>query len=107
MLSINVLDIPSESTALIGFLAKMLKFHNDGVKTLMMQPSGSNYTTIVIKASGNTSAQIPPTSIENIDNLRVYPDQPQIDQEISAEGLLAKRTEFRNRAKCSWKFVNP
>ena len=47
----------------------------------------------MIKASGNTSAQIPPTNIENIENLRVYPDQPQINQEISAEGLLAKRTE--------------
>ena len=94
LLSINVLDIPSESTAINWLPSKNVEISQRWSENFNDATVGEPITrTIVIKASGNTSAQIPPTNIENIENLRVYPDQPQINQEISAEGLLAKRTE--------------
>jgi hypothetical protein len=49
--------------------------------------------TIEISAAGLTGAQILPLSIDDSDAYKTYPDQPRIDQQANAEGILGTRIE--------------
>jgi hypothetical protein len=49
--------------------------------------------TIRISAQGLTGAQILPLTIAPSSQYKLYPDQPQLDQQVSSNGLLATRTE--------------
>lgn len=49
--------------------------------------------TIRISAQGLTGAQILPLTIAPSSQYKMYPDQPQLDQQISGEGILGTRTE--------------
>lgn len=49
--------------------------------------------TIRISAQGLTGAQILPLTIAPSSQYKLYPDQPQLDQQASSNGLLGTRTE--------------
>ena len=49
--------------------------------------------TIRISAQGLTGAQILPLTIAPSSQYKVYPDQPQLDQQVSSNGLSGIRTE--------------
>ena len=49
--------------------------------------------TITISARGLTGAQIQPLSIEPSSDYKIYPDQAQLDEQISAEGVTGIRRE--------------
>lgn len=49
--------------------------------------------TIRISAQDLTGAQILPLTIAPSSQYKMYPDQPQLDQQISGEGILGTRTE--------------
>ena len=49
--------------------------------------------TIQISAQGLTGAQILPLTIAPNSQFKLYPDQPQLDQQISNNGILGTRTE--------------
>lgn len=49
--------------------------------------------TIRISAQGLTGAQILPLTIAPSSQYKLYPDQPQLDQQVSNNGLLGTRTE--------------
>ncbi len=49
--------------------------------------------TIRISAQGLTGAQILPLTIAPSSQYKLYPDQPQLDQQVSSNGLLGTRTE--------------
>lgn len=49
--------------------------------------------TIRISAQGLTGAQILPLKIAPSSQYKAYPDQPQLDQQVSSSGVLGTRTE--------------
>lgn len=49
--------------------------------------------TVTITAKGLSSAQITPLEVLQSSDYRVYPDQPQLDQSLSSEGLTSTRIE--------------
>ena len=49
--------------------------------------------TITVKAKGLSAAQVPPLTLDEIDGLSYYPDQPQTDEQISAQGVTSIRNE--------------
>jgi len=49
--------------------------------------------SVTITASGLTGAQLPPLALPGIEGLRVYPDQAQISDEQSGDGITGKRVE--------------
>ena len=49
--------------------------------------------TVTITAKGLSSAQITPLEAPQSSDYRVYPDQPQLDQALSSEGLTSTRIE--------------
>ena len=49
--------------------------------------------TIQVNAQGLTSAQLPPLSIEAGSGFKVYPDQPQLNDEVTDKGVRSTRIE--------------
>jgi hypothetical protein len=49
--------------------------------------------TVYIGAQGLTSAQLPPLAIHAGDDLKVYPDQPQLKDDVSSNGVTGTRIE--------------
>ena len=49
--------------------------------------------TITITAKGLSSAQITPLDVPQSQDYRIYPDQPQLSQSLSSEGLNSTRVE--------------
>jgi hypothetical protein len=49
--------------------------------------------TLVIKAEGLSSAQLPPLPATDVSALRRYPDQPQLSNQASERGLVGSREE--------------
>jgi hypothetical protein len=49
--------------------------------------------TLVVKAEGLSSAQLPPLPATDVSALRRYPDQPQLSNQASERGLVGSREE--------------
>lgn len=49
--------------------------------------------TIYIGAQGLTSAQLPPLAVHTGDDVKVYPDQPQLKDDVSSNGVTGTRIE--------------
>jgi len=49
--------------------------------------------TIQINAQGLTSAQLPPLAIDAGDGFKIYPDQPQLNDEVTDSGVRSTRIE--------------
>ncbi|SDH39486.1 Oxygen tolerance [Pseudomonas flavescens] len=49
--------------------------------------------SLMLKADGLSSAQLPPLPATTVDGLRRYPDQPQLNNERSERGLIGSREE--------------
>jgi hypothetical protein len=49
--------------------------------------------TLVIKAEGLSSAQLPPLPATDVSALRRYPDQPQLSNQVNERGLVGSREE--------------
>ena len=49
--------------------------------------------TISFTAQGSTSAQLPPLEIKASNGFKVYPDQPQLNDEVDSNGVTATRLE--------------
>ncbi len=49
--------------------------------------------TLTLKAKGLTSAQLPPLPFSDIVGIKVYPDQPQIEDKKNNEGITGVRVE--------------
>ncbi len=49
--------------------------------------------TITMTATGLASAQLPPLTLPAINGLKLYPDQPQTQDETTVDGIKGKRTE--------------
>jgi oxygen tolerance protein BatD len=49
--------------------------------------------TIYLSAQGLTSAQLPPLDINSGDGFKVYPDQPQLNDDVSSNGVMGTREE--------------
>jgi hypothetical protein len=49
--------------------------------------------TILVTAQGLTSAQLPPLEIQAGKSFKVYPDQPQMSDDVSESGVTGTRTE--------------
>ncbi|MFJ5295492.1 BatD family protein [Pseudomonas sp. NPDC088368] len=49
--------------------------------------------TLVIKAEGLSSAQLPPLPATDVSALRRYPDQPQLNNQVNERGLVGSREE--------------
>ncbi len=49
--------------------------------------------TIHVSAQGLTSAQLPPLDINAGDGFKVYPDQPQLNDDVSSNGVMGTRSE--------------
>ena len=92
--TIDVLEIPLSSTSNYWLPSKDVSISQRWSENLNEASVGEPITrTIIIKSKGTTASQIPPIDLENSENLRIYPDQPQIDQQVSEEGLISERTE--------------
>ena len=49
--------------------------------------------TITFTAQGSTAAQLPPLDIKAGNGFKIYPDQPQLNDEVDDKGVTAKRIE--------------
>jgi hypothetical protein len=49
--------------------------------------------TIYLSAQGLTSAQLPPLDINAGDGFKIYPDQPQLNDDVSSNGVMGTREE--------------
>jgi hypothetical protein len=49
--------------------------------------------SLMLRADGLASAQLPPLPATHLDTLRRYPDQPQLSNQVSEQGLIGGREE--------------
>lgn len=49
--------------------------------------------TITLTAQGLTGVQLPPLPQPTAENLKTYPDQPQLDDKVSSDGVIGQRVE--------------
>ncbi|MDX2349724.1 MAG: BatD family protein, partial [Porticoccus sp.] len=49
--------------------------------------------TLYLSAQGLTSAQLPPLDIKAGDGFKIYPDQPQLNNDVSSNGVMGTRSE--------------
>lgn len=49
--------------------------------------------TILFSAQGLTAAQLPPLEINAGDGIKIYPDQPQLDNDVNQDGVMGTRLE--------------
>lgn len=49
--------------------------------------------TLVLEAEGVQPSQLPELTVTPVDGVRQYPDQPELESEITPDGLRARRTE--------------
>ncbi|MBW6511093.1 MAG: BatD family protein [Desulfuromonadaceae bacterium] len=49
--------------------------------------------TIILRAVGQSSAQLPSLPPPDVTNLKIYPDQPALTDTVSPQGMVALRTE--------------
>ena len=55
---------------------------------------GDSITRILrITATGATGAQIPPLFVDNINGIKIYGDQPELNDEKTQQGIIGSRTE--------------
>ena len=48
--------------------------------------------TITVTATGVAAAQLPPVPLLQVSGLKMYPDQPQRDEKVTAQGFVAQQT---------------
>lgn len=49
--------------------------------------------SITIQAKGLMASQLPPLELQDLSDVKYYPDQPQADEAIAADGVTTKKTE--------------
>ncbi|WP_213877426.1 BatD family protein [Pseudomonas sp. dw_358] len=62
-------------------------------ETAQSQVGDSLTRTLTLKADGLSSAQLPPLPATNVNGLRRYPDQPQLNNQPGEQGLVGSRDE--------------
>lgn len=92
--SIQVQPAPEQSKGHPWLPAQGLSLSQDWSKAPDQLKVGEPVTrTITITAQGLAGAQIPPLTIAESPDFKHYPDQPEISESLSANGVLGVRTE--------------
>jgi len=93
-ISINVLPKPDSFTADIWLPARDLTLtENWSTPPEQLRVGESATRTIRIQGEGLQGAQLPPILFAPIDGLKYYPDQPQISEQETPDGLLGIRLD--------------
>jgi len=92
--TINVMAKPAHISADQWMPSRQLKLNQQWSSSLDQLVVGEPITrTITISAKGLTGAQILPLSLEPSSDYKIYPDQAQLDEQVSAEGITGVRRE--------------
>jgi hypothetical protein len=93
-LTINVLDIPAGISPANWLPARKVTLSQGWSKDVQKLQVGDSITrTIEIKGQGVMASQLPPLFTSEIDGLKLYPDQPSVEDQQTATGINGKRTE--------------
>jgi hypothetical protein len=94
--SINIIikELPQLAKDNDAIAAKNLKLHQQWSSDLNEIKVGDSITrNILIIAEGAYAAQLPPLFMTNQDGLKLYSDQPQINDKDSENGIIGQRQE--------------
>lgn len=93
-INLNIKAIPVSYTGKTWLPAKKLELNEKWMKDTLELVAGEPVTrTIVIKAEGLTSEQLPEIGVSELDDFKIYPDQPEMHNQTSRNGVLAIRQE--------------
>ncbi len=93
-IKLNIKPVPADYTATTWLPAKSLKVQEKWVTDPHELVAGEPVTrTIVIKADGLTSEQLPEIILSDLENFKHYPDQPELHNQTSRDGVLGIRQE--------------
>jgi len=94
-LELEVIDAPTSSSNQAWFSANSLNIQSKWSADITNLKVGQPVTrTITIVAQGQTASAIPPISeLTNIDGLKSYKDQPQLETGKTSQGFVASRVE--------------
>ena len=93
-ITVDVLAQPTQSGARGWMPSSEVKLEQRWSGDLENATVGEPITrTITITAKGLSSAQITPLDVPQSQNYRIYPDQPQLSQSLSSDGLNSTRVE--------------
>ncbi|WP_423895314.1 BatD family protein [Candidatus Pelagadaptatus aseana] len=92
--TVNILAQPGTYDADVWLPARQIELQQSWSQAPDTFKVGEPITrNITIKAEGVTAAQLPPLTIEPMTGLSYYPDQPQSDEQLSAQGVTTIKQE--------------
>jgi hypothetical protein len=93
-LHLTVKPIPKNFTGAVWLPAKNLTLSQNWSDTTQTVGIGDSVTrNITIEAEGLLAAQLPAIESPQLDNAKIYSDQPTLDDQQSASGVRGKRTD--------------
>lgn len=93
-ISLHVKPVPSDFTGQTWLPARKLDISEKWMKDVLKLEAGEPVTrTIVIKADGLSSEQLPQIVVTEMDGFKIYPDQPELHNQTSRDGVLGIRQE--------------
>lgn len=93
-IELNVKPIPTDYSGKTWLPAKKLEINEKWMKDNLQLVAGEPVTRIVvIKADGLTSEQLPEINTNDLIDFKIYPDQPELHNQTSTNGVLGIRQE--------------
>lgn len=93
-LNIHVKPIPKSFTGPVWLPARNLTLTESWSRDQQHLATGESITrSIAVRADGLLAAQLPALDAPTLDNAKIYPDQPTLDDQEDASGVHGKRVE--------------
>ncbi len=93
-INLTIKPIPNEYSGMTWLPAKKIEISEKWMKNVLKLEAGEPVTrTIVIKAEGLSSEQLPEIVMQEMSDFKTYPDQPELHNQSSDEGVLGIRQE--------------
>lgn len=93
-INLSIKPIPSQYSGMTWLPAKKIEISEKWMKDVLKLEAGQPVTrTIVIKAEGLSSEQLPEIVMQEMNDFKSYPDQPELHNQSSNEGVLGIRQE--------------
>ncbi|MFK8068733.1 MAG: BatD family protein [Gammaproteobacteria bacterium] len=93
-IELDIKPVPADFSGETWLPAQKLEINEKWMKDNLELVAGEPVTrVIIIKAKGLTSEQLPEVNVNDLENFKIYPDQPELHNQTSRDGVLGIRQE--------------
>ncbi len=93
-IELDIKPVPKAFSGDTWLPAQKLEINEKWMKDNLELIAGEPVTrVIIVKAKGLTSEQLPEINVKDLDDFKIYPDQPELHNQTSRDGVLGIRQE--------------